>query len=289
MIAIKAHTTNQPSILESLSIPNFQGKGELDVQKGKLVLNKNKIYHLTSEGDEKITNIARAFIERVNTDIAQRLDSGEKDSLNFTNIEENFKEIQDNLAGRTTDAKNAIKAVNYFAKAKYNVHKLQKEEFQGNFEGISRRVTRYALYQLYSNGYFQSLSSAISFPTMMRTAAYGVGSFFSAAGTAVGATASAAGSSATAAASGTASAFSSFVMPNVMHYLPGFLTFLAITEGPGVVGHLARRLTPNPVKYAYNKVTPSFVQKAVNFVFHTDKFVARKLDTALQGLAILLG
>ena len=285
MTAIKNNVTNQPSILETLSTPNFLGEQELNLKNGKLIL-QDKPVRILPESDKKIIQIAYAFTQRVNKDASQRLVSGEKKSLNIEAIKTNFNAITKHLHGRVNvkELTNHTIMGRHFGASKVKIQELQKEDFQGSFDGLTRRVVRYALYQLHASGYFQSLSSVVSLPTLVR---FAFGTIVSGVGTGFGIAQSVAGAGISAGA-GTASAIS-YVAPNVMSYLPVILTALAITEGPGVVGHLTRRMTPNFVKNAYGKVTPSFVQKAVNFVFHTDKFVARKLDTALQGLAILLG
>jgi|GEM_PF-5138380 len=214
-----------------------------------------------------------------------------------TTILANVKQIKKDLLSKTTDPQeqSLIRASLKTAKtAVQNIGTPAQSKKKSGSEFITRRIARFVLYKLAQGGSFSALAAGLSLPASLAkdgvvgtaSAVLGSEGVLAKGATKVFGPGGAAHTAATAAGKGlgaTAGVIGSMVSSTFMTELLGFLV---ITEGPGVVGHLARRLTPKPVKTVYNFVTPNIVQRGVNFVTHTDKPVAKGLDYVIDGLAV---
>lgn len=275
------------TLLEQLSQPEFASNHEVYKKDGAAAL-RNKSFVLFRSDKEKY-ELVGLFCKAVEAEAAKP-----SKGINVTNVLSNLKAFENQLQvsnGFTSGdiatifhvVKKTVKAIGAPAKSKEN----------SGMDFIMRRVTRFALYKLAQGGAFSVFAAGLSLPaTLAKKGIVGTASLifgpegilktgtaavFGKGGAAhTGASAAAKGVSFTAGAVGTL--FSSALMKE-------FIAFLAITEGPGVVGHVTRRLTPQPIKNVYNFVMPERAQKAINWVTYTDKPVANGLDAVGRKIA----
>ncbi|MDN3506958.1 MAG: hypothetical protein P0S96_07000 [Simkaniaceae bacterium] len=212
-----------------------------------------------------------------------------------TTILSNVKQIKGFLLSKASNPKEKarIKASLKTAKAAINAIGTPPKSKKSGMDFLMRRVTRFALYKLAQGGSLSVFAAGLSLPaTLAKDGIAGTASaIFGPEGVLRSGTAAVFGkggvahAGASMAAKGvgfTAGAVSTVFSSVLMQEL---FTFLAITEGPGVVGHAVRSLTPQPIKNAYNYVMPTRVQNVIDWVTHTDKPVANGMDAVGRGMA----
>lgn len=276
-------------LLQRLSTP-LTGQ-EVHEKKGQVAFRAVPFIH--AESKAQVAKISKLFATQVIME-AQAKPAG----IHAATVLTNLKSIKTNLLSRTSDAATKAQIKQNLKVAKFAVTQMNaptQSKKKSGTEFFTRRITRYVLYKLAHGGSLSALTAGFSIPAMLGKDGF----IATAAGTVFGSQGIIAKTSATvfgpdgiapAAAKatgrgiGTAAGAAGSVFSSV--FMQDLLAFLVITEGPGVVGHLARRLTPKPVKAVYNFFTPGIVQRGVNFVTHTDKPVAKGLDYVIDGLAV---
>lgn len=276
--------TTKPTVLAQLADPyRFYGKnicldpnGKLSTKEGPIV---NFLGFETTENAEDLQKIKQCFQKKVNKslDIAiatgTTVTSAQADIMSY-----NINYVAYNLKTRAANAGIPVGATfdKSFDALINKVGALAvKEEIvqQPKLTGLVRRLARYGLFKLYMGGGIGAYLSQ-TFPGAAEAMRAAMGEIGSYAAAALGLAADAAKDAAKGAA------------PVLKSNYPEILTFLAVTEGPGLVGYLARRAAPKPIQNLYKAITPSFIQKSLAWLCQTPKPVEKVLD---KGLSVLEG
>jgi len=148
------------------------------------------------------------------------------------------------------------------------------------YRGITRRATRYILYQLAQNATFHTLS--VGAITLSKTVLGGVGNTIlgglNLAIKGLGITLGTAGDVSVKVAESAASTTTEIIVPNLLDQIPNILGFLAITEGPGLVGRVVQRTAPKELKATYKQYTPQMIQNINSYLFHPSKMHIKIVD-----------
>lgn len=280
----KVPVTPASPVLEKLSSNYFEGE--------KLVLGaQGQLSHvpedfstfsqrLFGEKPADLIKVSDLFYQKVVNDVRTRLTTGSGNPLRYEEIAQNIDALKGNFRNRAIKAgasQGQVKAIaSRFTAASQSVEHLQNEQIKGKYAPFARRVARFALYQAIQSG-----SVSLAYEAAKGLATEGFSHLYAAGEVALS---SDLGKHAV----GKAIGGVTFLTGHVPVNLTNILSFVAISEGPGVVGHVVRKTTPKFVKGIYHAITPTPVQRAADFVFHTDKWMETKLDTAGRFLAILM-
>jgi hypothetical protein len=262
-------TVSNQALIRDLGEKDFKGQELVLTGRDKVRFDSTPVLRVTKSNIDKISEIFRDIIVRE----AARRPQG----VNIAQVIASLEGIEKNLRKRagSKETKNLVRS--RLAEAKVAVLSMNDEKVASAEKGsksdfVSRRVARFVLYKLAQGGSISAFLSGLSMPA----------SFGTAAGAASGALS---GGVASVFGTGGYAHTAAEAASQVVSLTKEILGFLLITEGPGVVGHLARRLTPRPVKAVHNFITPNVVQHGIDWITHTDKTVARGLDRVIDGAA----
>lgn len=270
-------------VLEQMADPTrfLSKKGKIEEKEvcldkqGKLatrIKGSNSLFGVTKqESHEELKKIRNLFLKKINKHL-DRAQAGDFNPRELMIMKQNFNIVRNDLMMRA-GGQISDKTQKAFKELMKKVDKLNGEDAENKpaLTGIVRRIARYGLFKLYMNGGVGAYLSQ-TFPgaaAMAKDAMKEMGKIgVAAAGFAANAAREAAKEAG----------------PTVKDYLPDAMTFLAVTEGPGLAGYAVRRMTPKSIKRMYNNFMPNIIQKPLAWLCQTPKPIEKALDKSFAFL-----
>lgn len=226
------------------------------------------------ESHEELKKIRNLFLKKINKHL-DRAQAGDFNPRELMIMKQNFNIVRNDLMMREVGAGGQIsdKTQTAFQELMNKVDKLNGEDADDKpaLTGIVRRMARYGLFKLYMNGGIGAYLSQ-TFPGATGVAKEAMKEMGKIGVAAAGFAANAAREAAKEAG------------PTVKDYLPDAMTFLAVTEGPGLFGYAVRKMTPKSIKKMYNNFMPNIIQKPLAWLCLIPKPIEKVLDNSFAFL-----